>query len=84
MHVSSTIKRITLALLVIALVAALLVYGVGLDVIKARQVDLLYLGKQHLWLVGWSMLFALLVGIPSGFSQPPLRPPLGGIHYADL
>ncbi|UQY45988.1 osmoprotectant ABC transporter permease OsmY [Erwinia sp. PK3-005] len=75
MHVSPAIKRTLLALLVIALVAALLIYGVGLEVIKARQVDLIYLGRQHLWLVGWSMLFALLVGIPSGIllSRPYMR-----------
>jgi len=68
-------KRILLALLVIAPVAALLIYGIGLDVIKARRVDLIYLGRQHLWLVGWSMLFALLVGIPSGIllSRPFAR-----------
>ncbi|MDU3077221.1 MAG: ABC transporter permease, partial [Mixta calida] len=48
---------------------------IGLDVIKARRVDLIYLGRQHLWLVGWSMLFALLVGIPSGIllSRPFAR-----------
>ena len=75
MHFSSTMKRILLALLVIAPVAALLIYGIGLDVIKARRVDLIYLGRQHLWLVGWSMLFALLVGIPSGIllSRPFAR-----------
>ncbi|GLR09385.1 glycine/betaine ABC transporter permease [Mixta theicola] len=75
MHFSSAIKRIILVLLVMALVAALLVYGVGLDVIKTRQVDLIYLGRQHLWLVGWSMLFALLVGIPSGIllNRPYMR-----------
>lgn len=75
MHFSSTMKRILLALLVIAPVAALLIHGIGLDVIKARRVDLIYLGRQHLWLVGWSMLFALLVGIPSGIllSRPFAR-----------
>lgn len=75
MHFSSTMKRILLALLVIAPVAALLIYGIDLDVIKARRVDLIYLGRQHLWLVGWSMLFALLVGIPSGIllSRPFAR-----------
>ncbi len=75
MHFSSAMKRILLALLVIAPVAALLIYGIGLDVIKARRVDLIYLGRQHLWLVGWSMLFALLVGIPSGIllSRPFAR-----------
>lgn len=50
----------------IVLVLALLVWGIGLDTIKARQVDLIYLGQQHLKLVFISMFFALLVGIPSG------------------
>ncbi|MGE9552051.1 osmoprotectant ABC transporter permease OsmY [Erwinia amylovora] len=56
-------------------VVALLIYGLGLDTIKARQVDLVYLGQQHMKLVFWSMLFALLVGIPSGIllSRPFAR-----------
>ncbi|MFD1801344.1 ABC transporter permease [Mixta tenebrionis] len=75
MHCSTTIKRILLALLAIVPIAAILFYGIGFEVIKARRVDLIYLGKQHLWLVGWSMLGALLVGIPSGIllSRPFAR-----------
>ncbi|MDF3830518.1 MULTISPECIES: osmoprotectant ABC transporter permease OsmY [unclassified Pseudocitrobacter] len=59
----------------IVLVLALLVWGIGLDTIKARQVDLIYLGQQHLKLVFISMFFALLVGIPSGIllSRPAAK-----------
>ncbi|PIJ51698.1 glycine/betaine ABC transporter permease [Erwinia sp. OLTSP20] len=68
-------KRTILAVLFIVVVIALLVAGLGADTIKSRQVDLIYLGKQHLLLVFWSMLFALLVGIPSGIilSRPAAR-----------
>lgn len=61
----------------IVLVLALLVWGIGLDTIKARQVDLIYLGQQHLKLVFISMFFALLVGIPSGILLS--RPAANGI-----
>ncbi|WP_421356166.1 osmoprotectant ABC transporter permease OsmY [Pseudocitrobacter faecalis] len=59
----------------IILVLALLAWGIGLDTIKARQVDLIYLGQQHLKLVFISMFFALLVGIPSGIllSRPAAK-----------
>ena len=53
-----TLKRVLGFTGAIALVLALLVWGVGLETIKARQVDLLYLGKQHLLLVFTSMFFA--------------------------
>lgn len=75
MHNASLARRAALALLAIAVVIALLVWGLGLDTLRARRVDLLYLGQQHLFLVFWSMLFALLVGIPSGIilSRPFAR-----------
>ncbi|QHM70949.1 ABC transporter permease [Mixta intestinalis] len=75
MHCSTTIKRTLLALLAIVPIAAILIYGIGFEVIKAHRVDLIYLGRQHLWLVGWSMSGALLVGIPSGIllSRPFAR-----------
>lgn len=59
----------------ILVVIALLVWGIGLQTIRERQVDLLYLGKQHMILVFSSMFFALLVGIPSGIllSRPGYR-----------
>lgn len=69
---------LTRALLFIAgivAILALITWGVGLETIKARQVDLIYLGQQHLILVFSSMFFALLVGIPSGIalSRPAAR-----------
>lgn len=69
------LRRAALAVLFIAVVIALLVYGLGIETIKARQVDLVYLGQQHMLLVFWSMLLALLVGIPSGIilSRPFAR-----------
>ncbi|PKH26596.1 glycine/betaine ABC transporter permease [Enterobacterales bacterium CwR94] len=75
MQDSTLLKRAGLAALFIVAVLALLVWGLGIDTIKARQVDLLYLGQQHLTLVFWSMLFALAVGIPSGIllSRPFAR-----------
>ncbi|WP_409515865.1 osmoprotectant ABC transporter permease OsmY [Atlantibacter sp.] len=64
-----------MALVALFVVAGLIVWGVGLETVKARQVDLLYLGKQHLILVFSSMALALAVGIPSGIllSRPAAR-----------
>ncbi|WP_428946082.1 osmoprotectant ABC transporter permease OsmY [Pantoea sp. FN060301] len=75
MQNATLLRRAALAVLFIAAVLGLLVYGLGLETIKARQVDLIYLGRQHMLLVFWSMLFALLVGIPSGIilSRPASR-----------
>ncbi|WP_239955024.1 osmoprotectant ABC transporter permease OsmY [Pantoea sp. Z09] len=75
MQNGSLVRRAGLALLAIVVVLALLVWGLGLDTLRARRVDLIYLGQQHLFLVFWSMLFALLVGIPSGIllSRPFAR-----------
>ncbi|WP_336220417.1 osmoprotectant ABC transporter permease OsmY [Citrobacter amalonaticus] len=74
MH-TSTLKRVLGFSLVIALILALLGWGIGLETLQSRQVDLLYLGEQHLKLVFISMFFALLVGIPSGIllSRPAAR-----------
>jgi osmoprotectant transport system permease protein len=74
MH-TSTLKRVLGFSFVIILLLALLVWGIGVDTLKSRQVDLLYLGQQHLILVLTSMFFALLVGIPSGIllSRPAAR-----------
>jgi osmoprotectant transport system permease protein len=65
MH-TSALSRALLFTAAIVVVLALLVWGIGLDTIRARQVDLVYLGQQHLILVFSSMFFALLIGIPSG------------------
>lgn len=75
MQNGSLVRRAGLALLAIVWVLALLVWGLGIDTLRARRVDLIYLGQQHLFLVFWSMLFALLVGIPSGIllSRPFAR-----------
>ncbi len=75
MQNQTLLRRAALAVLFIAVIIGLLVYGLGPATIKARQVDLIYLGQQHMLLVFWSMLFALLVGIPSGIilSRPFAR-----------
>ncbi|WP_034914727.1 osmoprotectant ABC transporter permease OsmY [Erwinia sp. 9145] len=75
MQNATFLRRTALAVLFVIAIVALLVYGLGVDTIKARQVDLIYLGRQHMFLVFWSMLFALLVGIPSGIilSRPFAR-----------
>lgn len=72
---ASLARQAVLALLAIAAVIALLIWGLGLDTLRERREDLLYLGQQHLFLVFWSMFFALLVGIPSGIllSRPFAR-----------
>ncbi|WNN50272.1 ABC transporter permease [Siccibacter colletis] len=71
----SLLQRTFGAILLIAAVVAALVWGIGLDTISARKVDLLYLGQQHLKLVFTSMALALAVGIPSGvlLSRPAAR-----------
>jgi len=75
MQHASLIRRAGLALIAITLLTGLLVWGLGPDTIRARRIDLIYLGKQHLWLVFWSMFAALLIGIPSGIllSRPFAR-----------
>ena len=82
-------RRTALALLAVVAVIALLVWGLGWNTLRERREDLVYLGQQHLFLVFWSMLFALLVGIAGGHSQrrdpqPPICPTLGRICDADL
>lgn len=71
----SMLNRALLFIVGIAAVLGLLTWGIGLETLKSRQVDLLYLGQQHLLLVFSSMFFALLVGIPSGIalSRPAAR-----------
>ena len=68
-------KRSLLFVGAIIVVLALLVWGIGLETLRARQVDLIYLGQQHMILVFSSMFFALLVGIPAGIllSRPAAR-----------
>jgi len=75
MQNASLARRAGLALLAIIAVIALLVWGLGLNTLRDRREDLIYLAQQHLFLVFWSMFFALLVGIPSGIllSRPFAR-----------
>ncbi len=75
MQNASAGRRTVLALLAVVAVIALLVWGLGWNTLRERREDLVYLGQQHLFLVFWSMLFALLVGIPSGvlLSRPFAR-----------
>ena len=75
MQHSSFIKRTFLGVIALTIVLGLLIWGIGPNVIKARQVDLLYLGQQHLILVFNSMALALLVGVPGGIllSRPCAR-----------
>ncbi|EMN3917719.1 osmoprotectant ABC transporter permease OsmY [Citrobacter farmeri] len=74
MH-TSTLKHVLGFSSVIIVLLALLIWGIGVETLKSRQVDLLYLGQQHLILVLTSMFFALLVGIPSGIllSRPAAK-----------
>lgn len=67
--------RTLLGLLFSLLSFALLGYFIGSDTIRSKQDELIYLGQQHLYLVGCSMSLALLVGIPSGIllSRPFAR-----------
>lgn len=76
MH-TSALTRALLFIATLVVVLALLAWGIGLDTLKARQVDLVYLGQQHLILVFSSMFFALLVGIPSGIALS--RPAVKGV-----
>ena len=80
MH-TATLKLVLVYGFVIILLLALLLWGIGVDTLKSRQVDLLYLGQQHLILVFTSMFFALLVGISGGIllSRPAAR---GVAEYA--
>lgn len=75
MQNSTLVQRALLAVLFIAAIVGLLVWGLGVETIQARRVDLIYLGQQHMKLVFWSLLFALLIGIPSGIllSRPFAR-----------
>lgn len=48
MH-TPTVKRVLGFTFIVLLVLAILTWGVGLETLKARQVDLIYLGQQHLF-----------------------------------
>lgn len=67
--------RTLLSLLFLAAVIILLGYAIGFDTITSKREELIYLGQQHLYLVGVSMCLALFVGLPSGIllSRPFAR-----------
>ena len=69
------LKRTLLFISTLVVILAILIWGIGFETIKARQVDLLYLGQQHLILVFSSMFFGFLIGIPRGMllSRPAAR-----------
>lgn len=65
-----TLKRVLGFTIVILLLLALFIWGIGLETLKARQVDLLYLGQRHLMLVFTSM-FCFTGRYPEwDFTQP--------------
>lgn len=66
MHKSALLKRSLFGILLLICVIALLIYGVGKESLVLHYEDLVYLGKQHMFLVGCSMFFALIFGLPSG------------------
>ncbi|BCL76237.1 glycine/betaine ABC transporter permease [Jeongeupia sp. HS-3] len=66
MHKRALFKRISIGLVLTTAALAALVYGIGPAVLSEYREDLVYLGQQHLYLVGVSMALALAVGLPSG------------------
>ena len=66
MHKSALLKRSLFGILLLICVLALLIYGVGRDSLVLHYEDLVYLAKQHMFLVGCSMFLALFIGLPSG------------------
>lgn len=66
MHKSAFIKRISLSVSLLIAVVALVAFGIGIESLKLHYNDLIYLGKQHMFLVSCSMLLALIVGLPCG------------------
>lgn len=66
-----TLKRVLGFTIVILLLLALFIWGIGLETLKARQVDLLYLGQRHLMLVFTSIVFCFTGRYPErDFTQP--------------
>lgn len=59
-------KYLLISALALVIAIVLLINVIGVNTLISHKEDIIYLGKQHLFLVFWSMLFALLVGIPSG------------------
>jgi len=61
-----SIKRVSFTVLGVAALLGVLVGWVGPATIQHYHAELLFDLRAHLTLVGWSMLAALLVGVPSG------------------
>lgn len=72
MH-THTLKRVLGFTIVILLLLALFIWGIGLETLKARQVDLLYLGQRHLMLVFTSMFLLYWPVSRVGFYSAVLR-----------
>lgn len=68
-----TLKRVLGFTIVILLLLALFIWGIGLETLKARQVDLLYLGQRHLMLVFTSMFLLYWSVSRVGFYSAVLR-----------
>lgn len=68
-----TLKRVLGFTIVILLLLALFIWGIGLETLKARQVDLLYLGQRHLMLVFTSMFLLYWSVSRAGFYSADLR-----------
>lgn len=68
-----TLKRVLGFTIVILLLLALFIWGIGLETLKARQVDLLYLGQRHLMLVFTSMFLLYWSVSRVGFYSADLR-----------
>lgn len=68
-----TLKRVLGFTIVILLLLALFIWGIGLETLKARQVDLLYLGQRHLMLVFTSMFLLYWSASRAGFYSAVLR-----------
>jgi len=66
LRVGSSLKRVSLTVLGMLALLSVLVGWVGLDTLTHYHTELLFDLRAHLTLVGWSMLAALLVGVPSG------------------
>lgn len=60
------IRRLLLLVLVLIVTGGVLLWYVGLPVLRTNMGELLWAGRQHLRLVFSSMALALLVGVPVG------------------
>jgi osmoprotectant transport system permease protein len=75
MQTKAFYMRILMGFLFLVVALALITYFIGVDTIKNKQAELIYLAQQHLYLVGCSMFLALVIGLPSGvlLSRPFAR-----------